>query len=184
MKMSSLASSSALPRLLFRTLGATGVAGLGLSVVAITITLGVLNPMRAEIDALQRSIQAQPPASSPIIVAVPENSASMRTLQSLPDVQDLGPLLIAFAREAQRNHLAFGAAEYRWTPSTATHFGEYEIQFDATGNYLALRQFCAGVLNTQPAMSLRQLALSRESGNDTVLKAHMRWVIFVRDGVQ
>lgn len=183
MKASWIVPLTSWARSLHRTLGASGFVGLALSLIALAIALAELRPMRAEIRTLQRALQQPTLASFTMIVgSPPESSAAERMLQSLPDAQELGPILIAFSREAQRNQLAFTTAEYHWTPSTGTNFGEYEIRFDATGSYFAVRQFCAGVLNTQSAMSLRQLALSRESISDTLLKARMHWVILVRDG--
>lgn len=98
---------------------------------------------------------------------------------SLPEEQDVTDILASIAVVAEASKVDLKQAEYRVDETNKPHL-EYGLYFPVQGGYANIRQFVFRVLADHPAIALDQINFQRDKVNDSVLKAEVRFTLFLR----
>jgi len=158
----------------YARLGWTGCAGMGLLIVATSISawthqanLALASPVSPTKHPDSAEAVAFPPTTTP--PSLPRSDESIQILRMLES-------------EAKINGLAWPQAEYRITPISDESLSAFEVQTTLKGTYPQLRKLIAELLDKQPALALRELNLSRSNGDALDVTAKLRWAVFLADG--
>lgn len=100
-------------------------------------------------------------------------------LDSLPAGQDVTDILASIAVVAEASGVELKQAEYRLDNKNKPRV-EYGLFFPVQGGYANIRHFVSRVLADHPAIALDQINFQRDRINDTILKAEIRFTIFLR----
>lgn len=98
---------------------------------------------------------------------------------SLPAEQDVTDILASISAVAEASRIELKQAEYRVDEKGKPRL-EYGLYFPVEGGYANIRHFVFRVLADHPAMALDQVNFRRDRVNDSVLKAEIRFTLFVR----
>lgn len=111
-----------------------------------------------------------------------KEASTPQKMPSLPHSADSLKLLKRIKRLTKANGLAWSQAEYRFTPITSDSLATFEITTSLKGPYLRLRTVLVELLDEEPALGIRELALSRPNGDSSDVEAKIRLVVFLADG--
>lgn len=100
-------------------------------------------------------------------------------LDSLPAEQDVTDILASIYTIAEASSVGLNQAEYR-PDSHNTLLVDYGMVFPVQGEYAQIRYFVARVLADHPAIALDQISFQRDKISDPVLKADIRFTLFLR----
>ncbi|WP_230181211.1 hypothetical protein [Aquabacterium sp. CECT 9606] len=158
---------------LFLLLGWPGCAGVAGMAIALALLAWV-----------HQTHQAARPfsAATPSTLTAPAQAASAPLNPILPHATEAIAILRILESEAKANGLAWPQAEYRITPLSDEALSALEIRTTLKGPYPQLRQLITTLLDKQPAMALRELALSRPNGDAIEVEAKLHWTVFLADG--
>ncbi len=98
---------------------------------------------------------------------------------SLPDEQDVTDILASISEVAEASRVELLHAEYRLDEKKKPRL-EYGMLFPVQGGYANIRHFVFRVLADHPAIALDQINFQRDKINDSILKAEVRFTLFLR----
>ena len=169
-------------RRLLRRLGAPGLAGMALAVLAPTILLGGVLPLHDDIEIMRRQLAQQPaqpatPVMSPEQVLMAELAAFE---QRFPGVENLSDQLDALFKLTRRHGLNVDKGEYVLVERPGGAMRRFEVTLPLSGTYPQIRALLLAALDKLPAAALADVALEREKIADSRARAILRFVFFVR----
>lgn len=169
-----------------RSIGTSGLIGGLLLVASLAANLGVLQPARDDVDALQQQLAIAAPAVSSrpaggeSRVATPEESLS-RFYRSLPATADLTDVLERVHLAAAASGLLLKSGDYRLQQQDQEGaLARYEMALPLSGTYAQLRSFVGEVLSALPTAALEDVSIRRETIGQARSESVLRLVVFIR----
>lgn len=159
--------------------GMTGIVLLALAAVFQTLTLQPLQQevafMHSRLDGARTKTSMQNRSFS---LGDRQKELGM-FMDSLPDEQDVTDILASIYAVAEASGVGLKQAEYH--PDSHNKLGvEYGLVFPVQGEYGQIRYFVARVLADHPAIALDQISFQRDKITDPILKAEIRFTLFLR----
>lgn len=168
--------------LLREQLGWQGVSGLVLLALTGALHVLALHPLEQETAFMHSRLDAA--HSKANVQSLTFDSADRQKelgtfFDSLPSEQDVTDILVSISAVAEESRIEFKQAEYHVDEKSKPRL-EYGLYFPVEGGYANIRHFVFRVLADHPAMALDQVNFRRDRVNDSVLKAEIRFTLFVR----
>lgn len=157
---------------------------LGLALLALTGALHVLalQPLEQEttfmhgkLDRARTKVNSQ----SGTIMSGDRQQELGAFFDSLPAEQDVTDILASISAVAEASKVELKQAEYRVDTKNKPRV-EYGLYFPVQGGYSNIRHFVFRVLADHPALALDQISFQRDKVNDSLLKAEVRFTLFLR----
>lgn len=160
-----------------RRLGLTGLAGLGLLIAALLLSVFAVGPVnqtiatqQTRLDELRRAAQMRtiapaPQAADPFIGLPPAGIAS----------QQIGEL----ERLAKLHDLELPRGQYSVAPVVGASLARWQLVLPVEGPYPALHAFLAAALERMPNLAMDELKLKRERIEATELQAELRLSLYL-----
>jgi hypothetical protein len=162
-------------------LGRPGVVGLGLLVLASTIAVSVILPLRAdvermrgELDALQRRLGiGEHPAR-------PRVRDQLATFYAFFPPHDSSPdWLGRIHKIAQAKGVQLASGEYRLEDAASPRLRRYQMTLPVQGTYAQIRGFVGEVLEQVPAAALEEVSLKRANVGAERVEARVRLTLYL-----
>lgn len=166
---------------LLDTLGAAGVAGVGVLLFCLPFYFSALAPAQAELkrrSAAAASASVRPTAQSQSTL---DSSDLERFYSRFPPVERLPGELDALYAHAKVSRVELRQGEYRME-SRGAALTAYQVTLPVRGSYPQLRQFVGRVLKDMPTTSLDAVRFERKKAADAQLEAQVRLTIYLRKG--
>ncbi len=165
-----------------RRLGATGMGGLGLLVIAVALTVGVIAPVQRQADSMRAQLSALDTARSAMRDQRhgQSNSRAGDFIGRFPTRAELPTVLAAFGASATASGVELAEGSYTYEAPKGAALAHYNVNFPVTGSYPAVRQFIDGALIAVPAAALDSLRLERAQVADGSVAATLRFKVYVR----
>lgn len=169
-------------RQMIEQLGWQGIFGVALLVLSGAFNLWVLQPldqdvsvMHSQVDmALDRANGRSRPFS------MVDRQRELGTFfDSLPTESEVTDILASISSIAEASKVEVKQAEYHLDDKNK-HRLEYGLFFPVQGEYGNIRHFVFQVLAEHPAIALDQINFHRDKVNDTILKAEIRFSLFMQ----
>jgi hypothetical protein len=172
------------PRRLWRLLGAPGLVGLVLTLLAPLILLGGILPLQNKVASLRQELTqkpAQPVRATPVIPPEKALTAELATFEErFPTVDQLSDQLDILFELAKKHGLLVDKGEYTLIERAGGAMRRFEVTLPVTGTYPQIRTLLLDALHKLPAAALSDVTLEREKIADSRAKATLRFVVFVR----
>lgn len=163
-------------------LGWQGMAGIVLLGLVGMFQMLALQPLQQEVAFMRSHLDAARTKTSmqgrTLSLGERQNELGM-FFDSLPAEQDVTDTLASIYAIAEASGVSLKQAEYHpdmhnklWT--------EYGMDYPVEGEYAQIRYFVARVLADHPAIALDQIDFQRDKISDPVLKAHIRFTLFLQ----
>lgn len=168
-------------RLILRSLGTSGVLGLGILFFCAPLYFGALRPAERELEARRAAAERQR-AHLPARPGGDPRAAELEAFYALfPPVERLGGELERLYGLARASGLELLQGEYRVErrPGGLTF---YRIALPVRGGYAQVRGFASAVLTRMPVASIDGLRFERKKPGDALLDAQLRLTIHFRPG--
>lgn len=163
-------------------LGWQGMSGIVLLALAAVFQTLTLQPLQQEVAFMRSHLEG----------AHTKTSMQSRTfnlgdrqkelgmfIDSLPAEQDVTDILASIYAVAEASGVGLKQAEYHPESHNKLRV-EYGLVFPVQGEYGQIRYFVARVLADHPAIALDQISFQRDKISDPVLKAEIRFTLFLR----
>lgn len=160
------------------SLGRVGALGALLVVGALLADAGLLRPMEQRLDALVTGNQRAMLVPAEARRLLPASSEGERP--ALEPEADEALRRIFNAADAAGIELARG--DYRLVHETGVGYRTYQFTLPLSGDYPAIREFVAGLLAEEPALSLNSLLVRRDSIETPQLEAILRFTLYLEAG--
>ncbi len=163
-------------------LGWQGMSGIALLILAGTFHILALKPFEQEVAFMRSHLEA---ARAKISVQSRTFSPDDRRKElgvffdSLPAEQDVTDILASIYGVAEASGVGLKQAEYHLDNANKPRV-EYGMVFPVQGEYTKIRFFVARVLADHPAIALDQINFQRDKISDPILKAEIRFTLFLR----
>lgn len=163
-------------------LGWQGMSGIALLALAGAFQLLALQPLEKETAFMRSRLDA-----AHARVSMQQRSFSLGDRQkelaqffdSLPDEKEITDMLASIYSIAENTGVGLKQAEYHPENDNKTRV-EYGMVFPVQGEYTKIRYFVARVLADHPAIALDQINFQRDKISDPLLKAEIRFTLFLR----
>lgn len=160
-----------------RSLGAAGLAGLGLLAAALLLQV-------TQVESLQRNAIAQKEKLGALRLAAAARAAApapqrLNPLSALPPTGAAAQQIGELERLAQSHGLELPRGQYSVAPQAGTSLARWQLVLPVTAPYPALHAFVAAALERQPNLALDELKLKRDRIESTELQAELRLSLFV-----
>ncbi|MBV8742879.1 MAG: hypothetical protein JOZ12_13915 [Sinobacteraceae bacterium] len=159
-------------------LGPAGTSGLAALVAAIIIGATVVLGAHSAADDLTARIAA---VQRQHATATPEQELA-RVVTTLPGRARMPVIVSEVLQQATAAGVPLSAGHYSYSPPTAGRVARYELDFPVTAEYPKVRNFINRTLQEVPYATLDKLHIERKVVGDAVVKADVRFVVFVNDG--
>jgi hypothetical protein len=163
-------------------LGRQGMTGIVLLALAAVFQALTLQPLQQEVAFMHsRLVGARTKTSMQSrTFSLGDRQRELGTfIDSLPDEQDVTDILASIYAVAEASGVGLKQAEYH--PVSHDKFGvEYGMVFPVQGEYGQIRYFVSRVLADHPAIALDQISFQRDKITDPILKAEIRFTLFMR----
>ena len=158
--------------------GLTGVAAMLIAIGLATVTLisiqGSTDTLTQQIArARQRPIA--PPSAGDVL---------SRVVSTLPTRDQIPAVIGEILEQATQAGVTLDNGHYAYSAQGATGVARYELEFPLKAEYPSVRNFINRTLTAVPAAGLDRLHIERKVVGDTLVKADVRFVVFVRGGVE
>lgn len=163
-------------------LGWQGMSGIVLLALAGAFQMLALKPLQQEVTFTRSHLD----------VAHAKTSMQSRTFSlgdrqkelgmffdSLPAEEDVTDILASIYSVAEASGVELKQAEYHPDSNNKSRV-EYGMVFPVQGEYAKIRYFVARVLADHPAIALDQVNFQRDKISDPILKAEIRFTLFLR----
>jgi Tfp pilus assembly protein PilO len=98
----------------------------------------------------------------------------------LPKNSEIDALSEQILREADGMGLQFERAEFSEIKPTETALMQHQVKLPVRGNYVQIRQFLNGLLNTQPALALTEFNVRRDDVFSDLVEANLVLTLYLR----
>lgn len=162
-------------------LGWQGMAGIVLLTLAGTSLILTLQPLERETAFMHSRLEV---ARSKAAMQSRTFSLGSRQkelgvfFESLPAEQDVTDVLASIYSIAEASGVELKQAEYHLDDKASPRV-EYRMVFPIQGEYGKIRFFVSRVLADHPAIALDQINFQRDRINDPILKAEIRFMLFL-----
>lgn len=163
---------------LLQAIGWAGLAGLALFAAAAVIAQAAWTK-RVEVAVMRDRVRASLPAPTP---PASVTAAPAQALVKLPKHDDVALLLTRIERAVTDNGLPWTAGDYRLVPATDHQAAALEVRCAFKAPYPKLRAMLAQVIGSAPAVTFREMSLSRASVDSPDVDARLAIVVFLADG--
>lgn len=163
-------------------LGWQGMSGLLLLLLTGALHILALQPLEQETAFMHSRLDAahsKSNAQSKTFDSGDRQQELGAFFDSLPAEQDVTDILASISAVAEASKVELKQAEYRIDEKSKPRL-EYGLYFPVQGGYANIRHFVFRVLADHPAMALDQINFQRDRVNDSVLKAEIRFSLFLR----
>ena len=165
-----------------RRLGAGGLLGLALLVLALGAYFILVRPLHVQSQAQQQHIDqlraaAQTVAAAPVttapdpIATLPPDSSAAATLGELEQ--------LARAHDFELTRGQYSVATVNTGGADAARLARWQMVFLVKASYPELHAFVAAALERLPNLTLDEVKLKRERIEDTELQTELRFSLFV-----
>jgi hypothetical protein len=177
------AFSHAVPTAIYRLqqLGPVGVVGLAGIVSAIVVAMTVLISLQYATADLRAKLSA--PHHPAAAMVHPEDELG-HLVTTLPDRNAIPGVLGEIAHQAALAGVTLTGGHYSYSPPKSGSVGRYEMEFPVEADYPGVRDFINRTLTAVPAAGLDKLHMERKTVGDTLVRADVRFVVFVRGGTR
>jgi len=166
----------------YRRLGWASLAGLALMLAAAGIVASAWNDHRYASESAARMTSSPADVLDVRVPARESLTTTASAVDYLPILSELPTLLTAIEATAVDNRLGWAAADYRLKPATDREPASLEIRTRFVGTYPQIRRMVAQVLERIPAVTFRQLSLTRTSSDTAEVEAKVVIAILLADG--
>jgi hypothetical protein len=153
----------------------------GMAIVVGVTWFGALAPkyQRDQDAALQAAIALQARPAKPADRApVTDQVVAISAALAAPD--QVGIVLRDLFTAAEKAELELEQADYKWIAEPSAASRRLQINLPVKGSYSAIRALCEHLLLAQPALSLDDFALRRESVADEAAVANLQFTLYLR----
>ena len=163
-------------------LGWQGMSGIALLALAGAFQMLALQPLEQEVTFMRSHLDAAHTRTSMqgsnFNLLAHQNELGA-FFDSLPDEKDVTDILASIYAIAEASGVGLTQAEYH-PDSNAQPRVEYVMAFPVQGEYANIRYFVLRVLADHPAIALDQLRFQRDKISNPMLKAEIRFTLFLR----
>lgn len=164
-------------------LGAPGLAGLLLIVLALAVFLGFILPAQMKLERTASTVadlqnRHRSELAGPVTRVLPAESGPASFYKLLPSEQSAVKLLRKIYQSANKESLSLTQGEYKFTREKAGHLGSYQIILPVKGDYIQVRKFIAKVMNALPTAALDGVSFKRETIGSSELETKIQFTIF------
>jgi hypothetical protein len=170
-------------RQLGRRLGAGGLLGLTLLVLALGLFFILVRPLHIQSQAHKQQLDqlraaAQTVAAEPVVLATPDPIAMLPPDSSAAaTLGELEQLARAHGFELTRGQ--YSVATVNGAASNEARLARWQMVFLVKTDYPALHAFVAAALERLPNLTLDEVKLKRERIEDVELQTELRFSLFV-----
>jgi hypothetical protein len=162
-------------------LGPAGLSGVAATLVALFLGLATLLSINAQTSQLRRQIDSAQRYPS---IQAPKEDPLGNVMAALPAREQIPGVIGQVLQQARLAGVALDSGRYAYGPPKGGVIGRYEMEFPVKAEYPKLRDFINRTLTVVPAASLDRLRLERKVVTDSVVKADVRFVVFIRSGAE
>jgi Tfp pilus assembly protein PilO len=155
-------------------LGALGLAGVLLLLVAAIAYLFWLRPLQRELETVEKI--ANMPAAPLTQTQSPEQTLQAY-LQSLPDVSARATATQSVIHVAEQQGLMLDEVNYKTEARQDDPLAHYHMRFSLYASYPEIQRFLSQLLHELNYVAIESLSLSRESVQDDVVEANIDLVL-------
>jgi hypothetical protein len=158
-------------------LGPAGLTGLAAILAAVFFGAATLLAVNDQNTALRREIaraQHHPSAE------VPQEDPLGKVISTLPTREQIPAVIRQVLQQAGLAGVALDSGHYAYSAPKTGVVGRYEMEFPVKAEYPNIRDFIDRTLSAVPSAGLDRLRLERKVVADAVVKADVRFVVFVR----
>ena len=169
-------------RRVFRHLGWPGVLGVALALLAVAVTLSVVQAKTTRLAELKReSVSLKTRIEQAAKSGIPETGSQAELAQFYDFFAGahLTEWLNKLYAAAAAQKLVLEQGEYRITPDKSGKLARYQITLPVKGSYLQIRQFVAQALADVPVAALEDINFKRETIGTTQLEARIKFTLFL-----
>lgn len=159
-----------------------GISGLFLLLVVFLLHASALKPLEEETSFIHRKVDAARSKSSMQgrnYSSIDRQKELGEFFESLPSEEDVTDILATIYSVAEASKVGFKQAEYHLDDKDKRR-REYRIVFPVQGEYANIRFFVFRVLSDHPAIALDQMNFKRDKVNDSMLKAEIKFTLFLK----
>ncbi|OFZ65844.1 MAG: hypothetical protein A2V79_01400 [Betaproteobacteria bacterium RBG_16_56_24] len=163
-------------------LGWQGMTGIALLVLAGAFQVLALKPLEQQVTFMSSHLAAARAKTSKqgINLNLGDRQQELGAFfDSLPVEKDVTDILASIYTIAEASGVGLTQAEYH-PDSNAQPRVEYGMAFPVRGEYANIRYFVLRVLADHPAIALDQLRFQRDKISNPMLKAEIRFTLFLR----
>lgn len=160
-------------RRLARGLGWPALAGLGLALLALGITLAGIQSIEPDKRARQDRTSAPPQQAARAQLAL--------LYARLEAPQQANQVARRLHEAARGSGLALEQGEYRTLPDASGKLIRYQIVLPVNGSYPQVRRFLDQALRQMPGLALDAVSFQRVEGEAGLLRAELRFTAFLRE---
>ncbi|CAB3769683.1 hypothetical protein LMG29542_06178 [Paraburkholderia humisilvae] len=150
---------------------------------AAALWFGLLPGLTARIADEARAVKRARLAPPPAPVLSPQALAAERLAAFYAALGDAGhteQVVMRLFDAASDTGVTLDKTEYKPARDAAGRFETYTIVLPVKGDYARLRRFCEKVLLTVPYAALEDMRFKRNSANDQMVEASLRFTVFLR----
>lgn len=163
-------------------LGWQGATGLLLLALVAALQILSLKPLEEETAFINKKVDAAREKSSrqgKSFGSMDKQKELGEFFESLPAEKDVTDILAMIAAVAEASRLELKQADYQLDDKNRKRL-EYRMVFPVQGEYANIRFFVFRVLSDHPAIALDQVSFKRDKVNDSVLKAEIKFTLFLK----
>jgi Tfp pilus assembly protein PilO len=163
-------------------LGWQGMSGIVLLALAGAFQMLALKPLQQEVTFMRSHLDVARTKTSmqsrTFILGDRQKELGM-FFDSLPDEQDVTDILASIYTIAEASGVGLKQAEYHPDSNDRSRV-KYGMIFPVQGEYVKIRYFVDRVLADHQAIALDQINFQRDKVSDPILKAEIRFTLFLR----
>ena len=159
-----------------------GLAGLGLVLFTVGLTLVSIQSGRLRLDALDdevANLSSRLGQRGAVNASVSGRSQLSNFYAFFPLTEDVPELLGRIHVAATQNQLLLKKGEYKLSREADFRLARYDVTLPVSGDYARVRGFVNDVLQAVPSAALEELNLKRESVDQPELEATVRFSLFL-----
>ena len=161
--------------------GPVGLTGVAAMLVAIGLAMVTLISIQGRTDTLTQQIARV--RQHPIAPPSAEDALS-RAVSTLPTRDQIPAVIGQILAQATQAGITLESGHYAYSAQGTTGVARYELEFPLKAEYPSVRNFINRTLTAVPAAGLDRLHIERKVVGDSLVKADVRFVVFVRGGVE
>jgi hypothetical protein len=164
-----------------RSLGATGVVGIGVLFACLPFYISSVRPAEHELVARRLAADHARSRSALQTVSAPRTDDLQRFYRAFPAMDRLPDELERLYGLARASRLDLYQGEYR-LEQRGGGLASYRITLPMRGSYPDVRQFLSATLQQMPYAAIDGLRFERKKVGDAQLEAQVRVTLFFRPG--